>query len=270
MGANISNQLNSSINEAIVDQSTKVLGSVAQYSTSVLEASQNQEFNFDGATFKNCDLTFIQNMTITSKVYSTLDATAQADLTSLIDKTLKNDLTAKVDQTMKDLALAESNVSKIKNYMNNYNYTDMSKQISQTLISNFNSSVVASQNQKFSFKGVTIDCSETGNVLFSQNINIDNTVTNSVKSLQNNKTLSDYKEDISNIALADTKQFIDGINPADILIAFAVIIVVCALIFFIWKGTIPNPFTKLKQLFSKKKKTAFGRRKFSGKSARKF
>lgn len=269
MGANISNEVNTSITQNLVDQSTKILNETAQYTTNTVTASQIIDASFNNATIKNCDLDFKQDMKVVNKVYSKLDAAAQADLTNKLQNTIKNSLQATVEQKAKDLVFGLTNVSDINNFTSTYNYSDMSSKLSNSIISSFNSSIDASQSQKLNFDNANIDCSDKGRIYVLQNVDLDNVIENAVDSVQNTEVANDYKAEVTNLVVAASKQTLEGINPMFFL--FFLLIIPIGIIFVVWKvykGLWRNPFTVIKGWFSKNKKSAFGRRRGYTKSFR--
>ena len=249
MGANLSTQLNENINKTIVDQSTKVLTSTAGYSTSNLNVSQIQEIDMSGATIKNCDLNFKQDMKIYNRVYSSLSDTSSQDIQNKMNNTLKSVLKATTEQTIKDLVLFNANLSSVTNRSNNYNYSDMSTKISKELVATFNSAVVGSQNQKLTMKGVTIDCSDKGAVFVLQTVDISNIAQNVVKSESVTDAVNDYIQNITSDLTAKTEMKILGLD------IFAFIGMIVTIVVIILIGGIVGKVGVSKGWFKKKKPT---------------
>jgi hypothetical protein len=242
MGANVSTSVNDVMNTAITDMSTNIMNSKSMYTSNSISGDQLMNVDLEvGGDIKNCSFDFQQKLKIVNKVYSVITDTQTLAMAKQMQDTLTQTVANATEQKLSGVNLGQANITDTMNRIKNYNYTDLSTTIADTLTSNVNNAVRGSQNMdiKIKIKG-NFDCAagDAGKQLFSQNIDIDNIVSNTLASDKVQALVTDYTRTVTNSATNTTKQTAAGLDPAGMIMAamfglllpFIIVIIVIALI----------------------------------------
>lgn len=266
MGANISSQMTSVVNETITDQSTNIMNSTSVSTSNVLD--NNQKMNVDlkvGGTVKNCSLNFLQDMKIVNKVYTKIDSQQQQDIQKKLQEDLDNKLKSTLEQSIKDIPVGSVNMSKTNTVIQNSSIHDLSNTFVNSLVNNVNNAIDNSQDQVIRINiGGDLDCSKQGNLLVAQNIDIDNIIENTLKDSKVSQAVNDYVKKVENDLELSTIQKIVGFNPLQFITTFAItgvigLIVIATAITLITYFSIKGKINNVKSIFSRK--SSYGRRK---------
>lgn len=235
MGANVSKTTTEIVNETITDQSSQIMNSTEMSTRSTLDANQKMDVDFRvGGSIKNCDLNFIQELTIVNKVYSKIDAEAQQMMIKEIEQKLKNEATDKIEQEIKNLPIGVVNKSEANKFVRNYDFHDLSTLVVNTLKNNVNNAIDANQDQQIRVNiAGDFDCSsgDAKGLIVSQNIDMENIIENTLKDKKITETVNDFSKEVENVAKTEVSQKIAGLDPfAFIGMIFGILIVIGAIV----------------------------------------
>ena len=238
MGANYSKNRSEVVNETVTEMITNIVNNTLSSTTSVISANQVQDINFTGSSV-NCDLNIRQDGTLKNKVYQSVNETKKTEIDRTIMNKIANDLTNKIDQKATGLSFFNLNMSEIEQNLKNLNYTNLSSSITNELAAQVNSNISFNQKQRINVVDMKLCETTGGKVEFTQNLDIDSVLENTLKSENVTKEINDVTNEVENIIENATTQTILGLDPFAILGIIIAIIVFIGLIAFFFMFGIP-------------------------------
>lgn len=237
MGANVSKVDNDMLNRTVTRTAINVLNENNMVTNNRITNTQDMEFNIHvGGSMTKCEHNYQQNMIIENKVYSKMDAKATNDLETELKNTFKETIKNDVELKNKGINIGQVNISEVDNKTVNETITDLSKNIATKLSSEVNNAIDNSQKMKNTlWIGGDLDCSETGGILATQNINLQNVVENTMKSDTVTKVLDRITVETSSSKDTTVKATNEGISLLGLLLAIFLPIIILGIIVFIVK-----------------------------------
>lgn len=264
MGANSSKQVSESINNVVNSTVNNFMNSSEMSTDTTLSASQMQDVKIKAKNVTGCDLSFTQNMTIVSRVYSQLTSDKQLELVSQLDAAFKAEMQNQIEQKNSGINLGQVNVADIEQIINSNVINEVSNQVVNTLSNNINSAIVANQNQRIDLELDDITCPignpYVGGIHVAQNVDLESVIENTMKDSNIQTTINKVATDVETATSASTSQINDGILGCGIVAAILVVgAIVAGVVVGFKNGVLPlkkNPFNKTSSL-----KLNFGRKR---------
>ena len=173
MGTNVSKDNIKLSQSSIVDASTRSMSNMDISEKTEVILRQDQNNIFDNFHSKYCGMRLQQGIALDMEVYRELNVDQVNELANSIENELKSDLDYQIEQENKKFNFFQTNVSVADVDKFSEAITDLSTSVANSISSEYNTEVQATQQQNNIFNNSTIECLPDGSQTFETEQKID-------------------------------------------------------------------------------------------------